>query len=126
MKKLIVTIAAALFSLSVVANNPGKEPGGFCAESRNGRTIVTHNGSELTRTLKLDDGTRVKRNGTIVFTGGKRVKLAKGECVDENNLGSLSNRKSSMEERMESYKERRREKREARKEKRESSDGWYN
>lgn len=97
MRTLIVTIAAALFSLGVAANNPGKDPGSYCLKNIDGKTIVTHNGSELTRTMKLEDGTRVKRNGTIVLSTGKRVKLVEGECVDENNLAYLSDRKNSWE-----------------------------
>jgi hypothetical protein len=117
MKKLMVTIAATLFSLGVAANNPGKDPDNYCLKNRGGKTIVVHNGSELTRTIELEDGTRVKPNGTIVFTSGKRVKLVQGECVDENNLCHFSDRKGSLEEKMDANKERRKAKRESRKQK---------
>jgi hypothetical protein len=100
MKTIIVTIAAALFSLNAAAYNPGKDPDSYCLKSKNGKTVVMHNGSELTETIKLSDGTKVKPNGTIVFTSGKRVKLEKGECVDENNLGHFANRKGELEEKV--------------------------
>lgn len=100
MKTLIVTIAAALISLNAAAYNPGKDPDNYCVKSKNGKTIVMHNGRELTETAKLKDGTRVKPNGTIVFTSGKRVKLEKGECVDENNLGHFADRKGEMEKKV--------------------------
>lgn len=118
----MVTIAAAFFSISVAAhNNKGDDPGNYCAKNKDGKTIVMHNGSELTKTIKLEDGTKVKRNGTIVFTNGKRVKLVEGECVDENNLGHFSDR----EDRMNTNKERRKAKREERRQKREYSDVEY-
>jgi hypothetical protein len=111
MKKIMVTIAAAMMAFSVAAHNTDIEPGSYCVENRDGETILTHNGSELTKKVKLEDGTKLKPNGIIVFSGGKRVKLAEGECIDENNLGQLSNRKSVWEERMDSNKERRKERR---------------
>jgi hypothetical protein len=121
MKKIIVTIAAALMALGAAANNAGG-PGSYCVESRDGKTIVTYNGSELTKKVKLEDGTKLKPNGTVVLASGKRVKLVQGECIDENNLSQLSNRKSPSEERMDKNKQHRKEKREARKARRDSYD----
>jgi hypothetical protein len=100
MKTIIVTIAAALISLNAAAYNPGNDPDSYCVKSKNGKMIVVHNGSELTETITLKDGTKLKPNGTIVFTDGKRVKLEKGECVDENNLGHFENRKGVIEEKI--------------------------
>lgn len=122
MKTLIVTIAAALFSLSVAANNTGADPGSYCVENRDGKRIVLHNGTELTKKIKLEDGTKLKPNGTVVFTNGKRVKLVEGECVNENSLALLEDRKGSWRERMDANKERRKAKREARKSRRDSYD----
>jgi hypothetical protein len=96
----MVTIAAALMSLSVAAHNPGKDPDSYCVKNKNGKMIVTHNGRELTETIKLKDGTKVKPNGTIVFTDGKRVKLERGECVDENNLDHFASRKGELEKKV--------------------------
>lgn len=118
----MVTIAAAIMAFNVAANNTGGDPGSYCVEDRNGKKIVTYNGSELTKKIKLENGTKLKPNGTIVFAGGKRVRLDEGECVDLNNLGQLSDRKRSFEERMDANKERRKERREIRKQKREKSD----
>lgn len=118
MKTIMVTIAAALFSLSVAAGNAGGDPGSYCVENIDGKTRVTHNGSELTKKVKWEDGTKLKPNGTVVFASGKRVKLVQGECIDENNVSQLSNRKSAFEERM----DRRKEKREERKARRDSYD----
>jgi hypothetical protein len=120
MRKLMVTIAAAMMVLSAAAYNTGEGPGSYCVENRDGKTIVTHNGNELTKKVKLEDGTRLKPNGIIVFAGGKRVKLTEGECFDENNLGQLSNRKSVWEERMDINKEHRKAKREERRARRDS------
>ena len=100
MKTIFVTIAAALISLNAAAHNPGKDPDNYCVKSKNGKMVVMHNGAELTETIKLSDGTRVKPNGTIVFTNGKRVKLEKGECVDENNLDHFADRKGIIEEKV--------------------------
>lgn len=120
MKKIIVTIAAAMMAFSVAAHNTDVGPGSYCVENRDGKTIVTHNGSELTKKIKLEGGTRLKPNGTLVFAGGKRVKLTEGECIDENNVGQLSNRKGLFEQRMDRHKERCKEKKEARKARREA------
>ena len=108
-------------TLGVAANNTGG-PGSYCVENRDGKTIVTYNGSELTKKVKLEDGTKLKPNGTVVFASGKRVKLTKGECIDENNFSQLSNRKSASEERMDKNRQHRKEKREARKARRDSYD----
>jgi len=100
MRTLIVAIAAVMMTLNAAAHNPGKDPDSYCVKSKNGKTIVMHNGTELTETIKLSDGTRVKPNGTIVFTDGKRVKMEKGECVDENNLGHFADRKGILEKKV--------------------------
>lgn len=125
MKKILVTIAAAMMAFSVAANNTGGDPGSYCVEERDGKKIVTYNGSELTRKIKLEDGTKLKPNGTIVFAGGKRVRLDEGECVNTNSMAEWSEGKSTFEERMESNKERRKAKREMRRQKREHSDVEY-
>jgi hypothetical protein len=120
MKKIIVTIAAALMAFSVAANNAGGDPNSYCVEERDGKKTVIYNGSELTKKIKLENGTKLKPNGTIVLAGGKRVRLTEGECVDVNNLGQWSDRKGTFEERMDSNKERRKAKREERRARRDS------
>jgi hypothetical protein len=117
MKTILVTIAAAIISLNAAAHNMGEDPNSYCVESRDGKRVVTYNGNELNRTTKLTDGARLKPNGTIVFTGGKRVKLNEGECFNENNLVLLESRESKMEMK----KQERKERREARRNKREVS-----
>ncbi len=125
MKKIIVTIAAALMAFNVAANNVGGDPNSYCVVDKDGKNFVTYNGSELTKKIKLENGTKLKPNGTIVLAGGKRIRLAEGECVDVNNLGSWTDRESTFEERMDANKERRKAKREARRQRREYSDVEY-
>jgi hypothetical protein len=90
MRTVIVTIAAALFSLSVAAHNPGVDPANYCVKSKNGKMIVERNGTVITKEIKFKDGTRIKPNGTVYFTTGKTVKLKEGECVNENTIMNLS------------------------------------
>lgn len=90
MKALMVTIAAALFSLNVAAYNPGDDPTSYCAKNKNGRTIVEHNGTAITSNITFKDGTTIQPNGTVVLTSGETVMLKEGECVNENTVMDLS------------------------------------
>lgn len=96
MKAIMVTIAAAFFSLSVAAHNPGIDPANYCVKSKNGKTIVEYNGTAITKEIRFKDGTCLKPNGTVLLTTGKTVKLKEGECVDENTVMDLSKRKSEI------------------------------
>lgn len=91
----MVTIAAAMVALNVAAYNPGVDPANYCVKSKNGKTIVEHNGTAITKAIKFKDGTSLKPNGTVVLTTGKTLKLKEGECVNEDTVMDLSKRKSS-------------------------------
>ncbi len=94
MKALMVTIAAAFFSLSVAAYNPGVDPADYCVKSKNGKTVVEKNGTAITKTIKFKDGSSLKPNGTILLASGRTVKLNEGECISESSLKELSKRRS--------------------------------
>lgn len=97
MKSIMIAVAAAFFSLNVAANNPGKDPDSYCVMTKNGRTVIEHNGKTITRDVKFKNGSVIKPNGTVLLASGKTVKLQEGECVDENSIKELSNRKNSKE-----------------------------
>lgn len=90
MKTLMVAIAAAFFSLSAAAYNPGEGPDDYCVMNRNGRTVIEHNGKTITRDVRFKNGSVIKPDGTVILASGKRVKLQEGECVDENSVLNLS------------------------------------
>jgi hypothetical protein len=94
MRTLMVTIAAAFFSLSVAAHNPGVDPANYCVKTKNGKTIVEYNGTAITKEITFKDGTKIKPNGTVLLATGKTVKLKEGECVNENTVMDLSKRRN--------------------------------
>jgi len=94
MRKIMVTIAAAIMALNVAAYNPGIDPKDYCVMNRNGKTVIEHNGKVITKEIKFSDGSRIKPNGTVLLASGKTVKLAEGECVNESTISELSKRKN--------------------------------
>jgi hypothetical protein len=86
MKTIMVTIAAALISLSAAAYNPGNDPSDYCVTKKNGKTVVEYKGKTITNDVTLKDGTKIKSNGTVVLADGGRVKLKDGECINENKI----------------------------------------
>jgi hypothetical protein len=86
MKTIMVTIAAALISLSAAAYNPGNDPSDYCVTKKNGKTVVEYKGRTITKDVTLKDGTKIRSNGTVVLADGASVKLKDGECINENKI----------------------------------------
>ncbi|MGZ3864509.1 MAG: DUF6799 domain-containing protein [Bacteroidia bacterium] len=62
----------------------------YCARLKGGETRMTYEGKEITSDVYLDDGTKIKTDGTIIRKNGSKVFLKEGECIDkEGNLLSL-------------------------------------
>jgi len=92
MKTLMVTIAAAFLSWNVAAHNPGNDPDNYCVKSIKGKMVVAHNGTAITKEVTFKDGSRVKPDGTVITTSGKKFMLKEGECVNETSIKNLSKR----------------------------------
>jgi len=101
MKKVIVLIAACIFSLSAMAQDyqsdksqkPTPSSVKYCAKVKDGKIMVMQNDKDLTVDVKLANGTTIKMDGTIVKSDGTQTMLKNGECAD--NTGMVMNPKST-------------------------------
>ncbi len=99
-KKIIVLIAACVFSLNIVAQDyqndktqkPNQANVTYCAKLKDGKIMVMQNKKDLTIDVKLANGTTIKTDGTVVKSDGTQTILKNGECVD--NMGNMINPKS--------------------------------
>jgi len=63
---------------------------------KNGRTVVMHEGKEITTNQTLTDGTIVKTDGIILKKDGSRTMLKEGECMDLD--GKVKSKKTKKKE----------------------------
>ena len=83
MKKLIGIIGACAFSIAVMAGGGEKgKAANYCAEMKNGKLIIKHDGAEVKADVRLSNGTWVKTDGTVIAKDGTRTVLKSGQCVD--------------------------------------------
>lgn len=83
MKKLSILIISSIFSLSVCGGNGPGDPE-YCAKMRDGKKVVMHEGTVLTSETTLKNGAKLKTDGTIVKSDGKKETLKEGECISKD------------------------------------------
>lgn len=92
MRKLIVLVAACIFSLNAIAQDyqndksrsSDKNTVKYCAKMKDGKMMVTKDDVMLTADAKLANGMTIKTDGTIIKEDGKQIALKNGECIDSN------------------------------------------
>ncbi len=94
MKTTNILIAVFGFSLAFAAiasdDHKTKTDSMFCAKLKDGVVVVTHEGTEITSEVVLDDGTRIQTNGTVIKKDGSKETLKVGQCVDmKGNINVL-------------------------------------
>ena len=95
MKTFFVT-AVSLLSLGAVAGNDTRtDDDKYCAEMKDNRLVVVHEGNVITRDVTMSDGTQLLIDGTIVSKDGSRVMLRTGQCMDSNGRISPENTKAA-------------------------------
>lgn len=107
MKKLIVLVAACIFTINVMAqdtkssssqNAPAVKGLKYCAELKDGAITMTQDKNVLTVDVTLANGTTVKTDGTVITKDGTQTILKNGECVD--NTGNLIIKDGKKEDKM--------------------------
>jgi hypothetical protein len=86
-KKLFKSLFLAAFSLLAFAagaqTKDNKPPyDNYCMQMNGGKLVVMYQGKLLTHDVALDNGSRLKPDGTINKKNGDKVLLKEGECVD--------------------------------------------
>jgi len=83
-----ILVIAAYMALGVIsgnfANGLFNHGGKYCAETKNGKTVIMHEGKQMTSDVTLSNGTMIKTDGTIIHKNGTRTMLKSGDCVDNN------------------------------------------
>ncbi len=89
MKKLMAMVAGCILSLGAMAQvyNSKVQPQGksdrYCAILKDGRMVMTADGRDLVMDVMLENGIRIKTNGSLMDKEGKERFLNNGECVDK-------------------------------------------
>jgi uncharacterized protein YdeI (BOF family) len=108
MKKFIMSIASCLFVFAAVAQDKGydkdkeknKDKTGkqdkttrqdqdtsktYCFSTKeDGKRVVMSGDEEVTRDVKLSNGTTIKSDGSVTKKDGTKITLKENECVDLN------------------------------------------
>lgn len=95
MKTIIYFIIASI--IGFFAHREGSNHGNkYCAKLKDGRLIVVHEGAPLASEITLANGTKIKPDGTVLYTDGSKMLMQDGECIDKN--GKMLEQKSKPEE----------------------------
>src|ERR1051325_5578942 len=90
MKKIIILIAAFIYSMNVMAQVSTADAKNvnwkhkYCAKMKEGKLMIMSEGKELTADASLENGVKIHTDGTLTKTDGTVVKLKNGECVDKD------------------------------------------
>lgn len=86
MKTIVFAMTICLISTTIISakaiSTLDEHGDKYCAKMKNGKLTMMHEGKELTADVTLDNGTRIKTDGTVVKKDGTKMTLKKGECVD--------------------------------------------
>lgn len=107
MKKIILLIAAGLFSLNGMAQdakhvtNPAAAESSkgnikYCAKLQDGKIVVMQEKRDLTIDVTLANGTVIQTDGTVLRKDGTKFTLKNGECVD--NSGNMITKENKAKE----------------------------
>ena len=91
MKRIILAVAVMALSFNSIA---GDEHGDkYCAKMKDGKMVVMHNGMAITSEAKLNDGSVVQSDGTVVMKDGSKMTLNDGQCISKD--GSTTVKKTN-------------------------------
>lgn len=82
MKQLIIALAVLAFGYNS-AFEQVSDADKYCAKMKDGMMKVMHEGEIVASEVKLDDGSVLKNDATIIRKNGTIVNMKDGECVDK-------------------------------------------
>ena len=94
MKTLITLIAASVFSFSAAAHGLKEHPEKYCAKMQDGKKTVMHQGKAITAEVTLENGTKIKPDGTITKKDGTTLMLEEGECISKDGIVAMETEKT--------------------------------
>jgi hypothetical protein len=91
MKKMIVAGLVSVMTLTAMATKPSpmggtENPEKYCVKMKNGKKTVMHNGTAITKEETLDNGTKIKPDGTITKSDGTTTTLMEGQCMSKDGM----------------------------------------
>jgi hypothetical protein len=92
MKKTITLAAALILSLSALAK---EHPEKYCAQLRDGKKTIMHEGIPLVSEVMLANGTKIQPDGTVIKTDGSKIMLKEGECISKDGVIAPENGKKN-------------------------------
>jgi len=87
MKKIALTFIVLSISLAVHAqsnDNKSGDDNNYCVQTGGNEIQVVHQGIIVILDVILDNGTTVKKDGTIITKDGKKTLLRVGECINQD------------------------------------------
>jgi hypothetical protein len=85
-RTIVIVMLASILSVYAIANTVFIHPEKYCAKMKDGKMVVMHQGSAIMTDVRLDDGTMVKMDGTIIRTDSSKSKLKVGECISKDGM----------------------------------------
>jgi hypothetical protein len=87
MKKISLTFIIFMISLTIHAQSSNDKSGddnNYCVQTGGNEVQIVHQGVIIVLDVKLDNGTILKKDGTIITKDGKRTLLRVGECINQD------------------------------------------
>ena len=87
MKKIVFTFITFAISLAIHAqsnNDKSGDDNNYCVQTGGNEIQIVHQGIIITVDVILDNGTTLKKDGTIITKDGKRTLLRVGECINQD------------------------------------------
>ena len=56
----------------------------YCAKLKDGKLVVMHDGTIVTEEVKLNDGSKIQPDGSVIDKDGVKRFLKDGECIDKS------------------------------------------
>jgi hypothetical protein len=98
MKKNPILVKVCLLttlSLSASGNSQKHNGGEYCAKVKDGKLYVVHHGKQITKDVRLSNGTIIKSNGIVIKRDGSSMVLKDGECMMHASEETASKKNSS-------------------------------
>jgi len=62
----------------------------YCLQFRDGVSVLVQDGRVINSEVSLENGTKVRPDGTVLRNDGKKLNMKPGECIDQSGIILLS------------------------------------
>ncbi|MEO8761108.1 MAG: DUF6799 domain-containing protein [Bacteroidia bacterium] len=79
-----MTLSTGMFAQTKSEDSQSGDDNNYCAKNEMNKIIVVYRGAAIIDDAKLENGTLVKIDGTLIMKDGSKTLLREGQCINRD------------------------------------------